>query len=575
MELKKHIEFYKREIEEIQWSLEETFATPAIMLHNRGELFISRFERYDELRGTLIFSFPNDLDHLPRINEEFSCFVIRSAFNDLETIPDTTYSDLLDSLGENDITEIRLVSYYEGPDPKRIGAIFSDVDPGFLSRIEPKMKFFIGPKEPPLEYLGNLQLFSERFRNNPNEQVNPYLEVTKSIHAARLPIGLLEVQDISVFLLNEIEHNEIVLLQGPPGVGKTYLASILVATLIDKGNSILLTALTNKASVEVCEKEVLQPYLANGCISKVSLKTIEKKYHPGLMGIDCVFPEKGRAVLATYYTFSRIWSELTVPVFDYVIVEEASQSFLTTIVAAKLAGKKVIIIGDSYQIPPIVNQKKPEQVDDNIRQLINGLETFSSLLDFPYYRKVESRRLSKRAVQYTNIFYQDQLISLVETDILSAKQQFGKLAHYIHPEGGPSLILMNLSLGKIVPQAREFIISVLKGEPHKKYKIAILAPFRETIGEMQGKIMKALNNYDILIDTVDRVQGLDVDFCFFIIPKGTFDKSLQLNRFNVATSRSKIATFIIADRTIITTNIGHPLSIEYIRKLSNDFTFNI
>ena len=203
------------------------------------------------------------------------------------------------------------------------------------------------------------------------------------------------------------------------------------------------------------------------------------------------------------------------------------------------------------------------------------METFSSLTEFPYYRKVESRRLCKRAVEYTNIFYQDQLISLVEPDILSVKQHFGKLGDYIHSEGGPTLILMNLTLGKIVPLAREFIISVLQGEPHRKCKIAILAPFRETVGEMQGKIMKALNNYDIVIDTVDRVQGLDVDFCFYIIPKGTFDKSLQLNRFNVATSRSKIATFIIADRTIKTTNIGHPNSIEYIRKLSHEFSFNI
>ena len=95
MELSKHIEFYHREIEEIQWAWDETFHSPGIMLFRKGELFVARFEKYDDLRGTLIFSFPKDLDHLPRINEEFSCFVMRQAFDDLADNPQATYCDLL------------------------------------------------------------------------------------------------------------------------------------------------------------------------------------------------------------------------------------------------------------------------------------------------------------------------------------------------------------------------------------------------------------------------------------------------------------------------------------------------
>lgn len=575
MTLDKHIEFYKREIEEKQWEWDETFLSPVITLFNKGELFLARFEKYDTTRGTLIFSFSKDLDHLPRINEEFSCVVMRSEHKEFQNDARISYCDLLEGIGESDISDIRLVNYFQGPDPNRIGAIFSDADTGFINRLMPKMLLFIGPKEPPLEYLVNLKQLSERFHLKPNSLINPYLETSVKKQEDRLPAILYEKQNIPKILLETVEKKGLVVLQGPPGVGKTYLAAQLISTLLHENKSVLLTALTNKASIEVCKEETLLPFLQAGRLYKTALKSNEAKTHPGLRPTDKIHPIQGCAVLATYYTYSRVWQEATIPTFDYVIIEEASQSFLTTIVSAKLIGKKVLVIGDPYQIQPIVSQKRPEQVDPHIYELINGLFTFSSFLDYPYFRKVESRRLCPRAVRYTNFFYENQLESLKPSpDINGLKDKFSKLFDYLHKDGGPTLVVFKFSIGKTVPKARDFIVDLLMGSDHKKLKIAILAPFRETVGEMQGKIMKALNNFEIVIDTVDRVQGLDVDICFYIIPKGSHEKGLQFNRFNVATSRSKIATLILADESILNTNVGHPKAIQYIKELATEFKFS-
>ena len=52
----------------------------------------------------------------------------------------------------------------------------------------------------------------------------------------------------------------------------------------------------------------------------------------------------------------------------------------------------------------------------------------------------------------------------------------------------------------------------------------------------------------ILINTVDSVQGLTIDFCFyFAFSDGNPAFSFKLNRFNVATSRARFCTLILLD----------------------------
>jgi superfamily I DNA and/or RNA helicase len=65
---------------------------------------------------------------------------------------------------------------------------------------------------------------------------------------------------------------------------------------------------------------------------------------------------------------------ITTPIYDYVILEEASQCFLGTIATAKLLGKKIILVGDPLQLPPIVNLGGP-----------NRSRTINFLFTFPFF----------------------------------------------------------------------------------------------------------------------------------------------------------------------------------------------
>ena len=53
-------------------------------------------------------------------------------------------------------------------------------------------------------------------------------------------------------------ENDTIIIQGPPGTGKTYLMALLCEVLLKSDFRILVTALTNRALIELAEKEHLK-----------------------------------------------------------------------------------------------------------------------------------------------------------------------------------------------------------------------------------------------------------------------------------------------------------------------------
>ena len=86
-------------------------------------------------------------------------------------------------------------------------------------------------------------------------------------------------------------------------------------------------------------------------------------------------------------------------------------------------------------------------------------------------------------------------------------------------------------------------------------KIAVLSKFRSTIQQIQKQFIfqskKSEIPENVKIETVDRVQGLTVDYCIFFIPNASLKYSLEKELFNVATSRAKYCTIIVADESLM------------------------
>ncbi|EAZ83055.1 PIN domain-containing protein [Algoriphagus machipongonensis] len=564
------INFYTDELRELEFSVKRIFNSTGLSLFQNGELYVGQFKGFDSKRGNAFFDLPyGNKYHSPRLDQNLTCFTLKTGFERPQTWENITFLDLIK---DRNRTEAKTLDYISSKRQGWITLLVRGMDYEFVKSIQINQILGFGPTIPPFEYLQNLKLLSESFDENSSNIWEKILGFKYKFNKNKIPGLLLEDHDIAGVIINELNKSNIYIFQGPPGTGKTHQVAEIVSRLAKTNKSVLITALTNKAAVEVCKKESIAELLKNNKISKLPLSIDEKKMFPDLGLAKELVASKGHVLLTTYYQFSRIWQTQNNS-FDYVIVEEASQAYLTTIAAASKVGKKVIVVGDPKQILPIVSNKNYEEYE-NIDLLVNGMDTMAQIESFIFNRKIETRRLTERSTIFTNSFYENTIQSLsINKDIYPDKEKLISMGVLMHPLGGPSLILFSDKKGSIKESMLNFLVkSIDELSTLKKNEIAVLTPYIETLKFLQQNLKSKTNSRNYLIETVDRVQGLDVDYCFYVVPKSS-SFSFNINRFNVATSRTKKCTFILAEEKYDhVVNLSNEVD-TYLRKLKEEFSF--
>lgn len=566
------VKFYKEELKELEFSVKKTWNATGVSLFQNGDVYVGQYRGFDKKRGNVFVDIPTgEGKHAPRLDQKLNCFRPKPGFELPKTWGNLTYSDLIK---DRNCTETKIVDYIPSKREGWITMLIREMDAEFIESLQYNQILAFGPTIPPFEYLQNLMELSESFNEEGNDLWEKILGFKYELKSDVNPKLLTEEIDIADQIITEVEKSIIYVFQGPPGTGKTHQVADLVSRLVLSNKSVLITALTNKAAVEVCEKPFFDKLFDEQRVSKLPISIDERKKFPKLLNAKDLLPTKGHLTLTTFYQFSRIWEEQTQS-YDHVIVEEASQAYLTTIAAACKVGKKVIVVGDPKQIVPIVTNKN-YKVFPNIDTLINGMNTLSQTEDFSFNRKTETRRLTERSTAYTNCFYNNtiqskSLIDNIDTDI----NGFDKLTEITHSKGGPTLIEFTNKQGDVLNQMIRFLVTalneltILKGND-----IAVLTPYIETLTHLQQNLKSKTNSRNYLIESVDRVQGLDVDYCFYVIPKSS-SFSYNLNRFNVATSRAKKSTFILVEQDFDRfVNLPNEVG-NYLSKLRNESAFTI
>lgn len=395
------IKFYAEELKEIEFSVKKIFNSTGLSLFQNGDIYVGQFRGLDEKRGNVYIDLPTGNQYnSPRIDQKLTCFTLEVGLERPTSWDNLTYSDLLK---DRNRSEIKIVDYIPSKRDGWITVLIREMDAEFIENIQYNQILAFGPNIPPFEYLQNLKDFSESINSGDALIWNKILDFQYLFNNSRYPNLLTEEIDIAQSIIEEVNKSSIYLFQGPPGTGKTHQISDVVSRLVLDNKSVMVTALTNKATIEVCEKAPFKLLFEEGRVSKLPLSVDEKIKFPQLLTAKELVPLKGHLILTTFYQFSRIWQTQT-QTFDYVIVEEASQAFLTTIAAASKIGKKVIVVGDPKQIVPIVTNKNYKALQ-NIEKLVNGMNTLSQIDEFAFYIKTETRRLSERSTEYTNSFY--------------------------------------------------------------------------------------------------------------------------------------------------------------------------
>jgi DNA replication ATP-dependent helicase Dna2 len=329
------IKFYEEEIKKILADYKSYLDSKCIDLINKVELFIGTFEYIDELRNQVVFSFPKD--KLPKTKIPLTATKPKSAEVIAKNFYDYSYSYYRKN-GVASFTECYGVYYQELNGKYNVG--FSNFDIEFLNSLSIGDKIVFGISDPPLKYYFNLiQITKNEVKSKMVDDVilgNYHLNDFNPVHI-----------DDSLELIEKYKTNlhsqDTIIIQGPPGTGKTFFISRLLSLLSQEKKSVLVATLANRSLIELAKKYFEIKEAKKGVVFKSNLTLEETKEVKELKPIPKDFlPAEGNILLTTFYKMTGVAAEnITTPIYDYVILEEASQCFLGTIAAAKLLGKKV------------------------------------------------------------------------------------------------------------------------------------------------------------------------------------------------------------------------------------------
>ena len=558
---KKHWQFLEDELKAETEEFNKKFMTTAIsLLQNSEEMYVAQFVTFKD--GEMIMKFPNTRA-LPRKGEFLVSMVLPAQLQNYHNLRTMTYREV-DKERYNS-TECVCIWHSQTNDRNYSLVGFSKVSLEFAEYIKdtPGIILTFGPQRPPIDYVMNLQRVVE-------DKIS--LNVSKVLYDNYIkkdwePI-LIKQDNVSSFVYTQLNLTDTMILQGPPGTGKTYMIAELCARLCSEGKSVLVTALTNRALMEIAEKPAVQSLLDEKKILKTNITVDEHKESPKLEPIKHLAPIPSALVLSTYYITSGFAADLSIEQpFDYVIMDEASQALLSMFAASKKMGKKNLWVGDINQLSPIVSLNGDRIKFCGYQNLIDGLQLLADNSSSPIYQLTKTYRFGQRTANYTGTFYNGSLIANESRNF----NDLPSLQNILSNEGGPTLVLTDMPSGDYTPQFATMLAAYLVGSilnDNKKKDIAVLTCMRNTTRALQKAVVQNVGSHsNVLIDTVARIQGLTTDVTVFFVPNTSYIRTLEPHLFNVATSRAKEHTIIVADKNFLEYPTIKPMVRKYLGKL--------
>lgn len=270
-------------------------------------------------------------------------------------------------------------------------------------------------------------------------------------------------------------------------------------------------------------------------------------------------------VLSTTYSLRTCLSKDVM--YDYVIVDEASQVDLCTGVLALSCAKKAVIVGDLKQLPNVVDSKDAKLTDDvfnnfnmpevyrykNHCLLSSTSELFSQA---PHTLLREHYRCHPKIIEFCNKkFYNNELIIL--SNIKSDKK--------------PLIVYKTVAGNLSRDNVNQRQIDVIKNEiiPNENLcitdnSLGIVTPYRNQTNALQNQF----KGTGVKADTVDKFQGQENK----VIILSTVDNNItdftdNPNRLNVAISRA-------IEQLIVVINGNEPQKDTVINELIKYIEYN-
>lgn len=344
-----------------------------------------------------------------------------------------------------------------------------------------------------------------------------------------------------------IENNLNGAIQGPPGTGKTHLLQAVIAIALDSNMKVGVTSFTNTAvdnllgSVIGAESEY--DWVRMGELHRVR-RDHYKIEHLNLAARFSAEINKSNLIGATMHKFA--YSHRSAPQFDLLVIDEAGQMPIYFWPFIQRLARRVILVGDQFQLPPVLAVEHPIPYDNVFSLLINS-ET--PMLETQYRMRREIQAWSSEK------FYKGRLAphtSVIDRDFFTGHLAFLTDGFVVPRE------FESASPGKSSKPEADFIadkVEKLQRGNTSLEKVGVICPYRAQAGIVNAILQNRLGVEQaskVLVDTVERFQGQEREAIFLSFGSSNANEDelkflSDPKRLNVSITRARSRFYCLFD----------------------------
>ncbi|MFC6863027.1 AAA domain-containing protein [Halomicroarcula sp. GCM10025817] len=361
-----------------------------------------------------------------------------------------------------------------------------------------------------------------------------------------------DAQDEAVSLA--VGAEDVALVHGPPGTGKTYTLARMVRALIARGDRVLLSAFTNRAvdnAIEALEDQGFTDIVRVGTESGVREDMQQYRLETGGDPGECAARLQSADVVAAT-TATCGGTALQSQSFDVAVVDEAGQLTEPGTLAATTLADRFVLVGDHQQLPPVVQSEAETLTTSLFERLIETYPDAGVMLDRQY-------RMAQHIQAFASQEFYDGALRPANGDV--AGQRIDDLSG-VSLDALPSHLRDRVSfvdpdgaqVGNTNPTEADAVADVVAAYREAGVEAAdvgVIAPYRAQVSEISRRLP------DVAVDTVDRFQGSSKEVIVVsFTATGALDGPLfeDYRRINVALTRAKKSLVLVGDADALSTD---------------------
>ncbi|WP_413613241.1 DEAD/DEAH box helicase [Bdellovibrio sp. HCB-110] len=331
-------------------------------------------------------------------------------------------------------------------------------------------------------------------------------------------------------------------IQGPPGTGKTHLLKALIVLALQSNMKVCVTSFTNAAVDNLLGRVVVDKF-SYDWVRVGDPDKVRKELYPKDIGelnfISTAFGEEVKESNLIGATLHKLAFNKSAPKVDLLVIDEAGQVPIYFWPFIQRLARRVVLVGDQFQLPPVLAAKHAELPCDNVFSLLIGEET--PMLETQYRMRSEIQAWSSekfykgKLTPHTSVasrdFFADSPAFLTDGFVVPKKIES-------HTSEKSSLNEANFIADKIEKLRRS------KGSVES---IGVICPYRVQAGLVNATLQNRLGVDEaskVLVDTVERFQGQEREAIFLSFGSaGAAEDELSFlsdpKRLNVSITRAK------------------------------------